>query len=174
MTSRIYFRLAILIMLFSSVLTACKKDPEVPTPNIVGKWKQQAYQYRIVYEVNGSKYDKTGTRRLSSGQTIEFKADGTTAGGSPAYTYTLSGDEITLRYGTEVTKGNVILSGDQLTLVGSDNLVNGLTETDKIKEAKGWAAEVYGSNGGDGEYTSLSKATKVFEIYAVSVYQRVP
>lgn len=166
------FSFALLFIGVSSLVTSCKKDPEVVVPDIVGRWTQQAYQYRIIYEVSGSKYDKTGTR-TSQGSIIEFKADGTTSGGSRPYTYTLSGDQITLRYGTTVETGKVIITGDQLTLTGIDNLIAGLSETDKLKEAKGWATEVNGTNGGSGVFTDINKATKAYEVYAASVYQRV-
>ncbi|WP_080055259.1 lipocalin family protein [Spirosoma aerolatum] len=150
---------------------ACKKESDV-TPNIVGKWQQQAYQYRIVYEVNGSQYDKTGTRKLSSANTIEFKSDGTTSGLSRAYTYTLVGDQLTLRYGASTETAKVTITGDQLTAIGN-NIIAGLSEADKLKEAKGWAVEVNGTSGGDGEYINISKATKASEVYPISVYKRV-
>ncbi|WP_020600002.1 lipocalin family protein [Spirosoma panaciterrae] len=167
-TSLFSIRIGLLVCILAM---ACKKESDV-TPNIVGKWQQQAYQYRIVYEVNGSQYDKTGTRKLTSGNTIEFKADGTTSGLSPAYTYTLSGDQITLRYGATAETGKVTLIGDQLTVIGN-NIIAGLSEADKLKEAKGWARELNGSSGGDGEYTNISKATKASEVYPISVYKRV-
>lgn len=156
-----------------SMSVACRKETEGVVPAIVGKWQQQAYQYRIVYEVNGSKYDKTGTRTLAQGGIFEFKADGTATGRSRTYTYTQSGDRITLRYGTDTETGNVILTGDQLTLSGIDNMLEGLSEADKLKEARGWALEVNGTNGGNGVYTDINKATKAYEVYSVSVYQRV-
>lgn len=156
-----------------SVSVSCKKAPEVVVPAIVGKWQQQAYQYRIVYEVNGSRYDKTGTRTLTQGGIFEFKADGTATERNRTYTYTQSGDRITLRYGTDTETGNVILTGDQLTLSGIDNMLEGLSEADKLKEAKGWAIEVNGTNGGNGVYTDINKATKAYEVYSASVYQRV-
>jgi len=163
---------SLLLLSLMALFGQCK-DEATPAPNIVGKWTQQAYQYRIVYEVNGSRYDKTGTRTSVRSEPIEFKSDGTLTGDVDfGYTYTLSGDQITVKYGADVQTFKVSIIGDQLTVTGNENLIAGLSEADKIKEAKGWAVEVNGSSGGDGVYTSLSKATKAYEVYSTTIFQR--
>lgn len=128
-----------------------------------------------MYEVNGSQYDKTGTPKLSSGNTIEFKTDGTTSGLLPAYTYTLSGDQSPLRYGATTETAKLTIMGNQFTVVGN-NIIALLSEADKLKEAKGRAVEVNGTGGGDAEYTEPPKPLNCTRFRCINglIEQKIP
>lgn len=165
------FLIFLLIMPASVLFVSCKKDADV-TPNVIGKWQQSAFQYRIVYEVSGSKYDKTGSRNTTGGM-VEFKEDGTATERGTTYTYTISGDQLTIRYGAVTTLFKITVTGDQLVMTKTESLIAGLSDADKLKEAKGWAGEINGSSSVNGVYTDINKATKADGVYSISLYQRV-
>lgn len=161
----------LLLMLVNGTFSACKKETDL-TPQLIGKWKQQAIQYRIIYEVNGIKYDKTGTRSMQDFE-IEFGSDGMVSMPGEIYSYSVSGDQMTLRRGTITSVNKINLHNDQLTLTRTKNVMEGLSEAVKLRDAKAWAGIINYPNGGNGVYTYINIATKGEAVYMSNIYERV-